>query len=102
MRRVVTCLELAAAATVTAPCNRTVVAGVAALPCAMVVAVVAVHVVSSGKKVSTLLGYSSIKKKEKGKKKMYQGSSPCCRCCCFGVAAAAAVSSYRRGSRVDD
>jgi hypothetical protein len=52
MRRVVTRLELAAAATaatvVTAPCGRTVVAGVAALPCAMVV--VAVHVVSSEKK----------------------------------------------------
>jgi hypothetical protein len=63
----------------------------------MVVVVVAVHVVISGKKVS------SIKKKEKGKKKMYQGSSPCCRCqyCRFGVAAAAAVSSYRRGSRLD-
>jgi hypothetical protein len=33
----------AAATVVTAPCNRTVVAGVAALPCAMVVVVVAVH-----------------------------------------------------------
>jgi hypothetical protein len=60
----VTRLELAAAAAatvVTAPCGRTVVAGVAALPCAMVV-VVAVHVVSSEKKVS------SIKRKEKEKK----------------------------------
>jgi hypothetical protein len=55
MRHVVTRLELAAAAAqaatvVMAPCGRTVVAGVAALPCDMVVVVVAVHVVSSEKK----------------------------------------------------
>jgi hypothetical protein len=52
MRRVVTRLEPAAAAAtvVTALCNRTVVAGVAVLPCAMVVVVVAVHVISSEKK----------------------------------------------------
>jgi hypothetical protein len=46
-------LELAAAdaaAAVTAPCSRTVVAGVAALRCAMVV-VVAVHAVSSVKEI---------------------------------------------------
>jgi hypothetical protein len=45
-------LAAAAAATVvTAPCGRTVVAGVATLPCAMVmVPVGAVHVVSYGKK----------------------------------------------------
>jgi hypothetical protein len=49
----VTRLELAAAAAATvvmAPCGRTVVAGVVALPCDMVVVVVAVHVVSSEKK----------------------------------------------------
>jgi hypothetical protein len=54
MRHVVTRLELAAAAAATVvmvPCGRTVVAGVAALPCDMVVVVVAVHVVSSEKKL---------------------------------------------------
>jgi hypothetical protein len=55
MRRVPLQLAAAAAAAaataVTAPCNRTVVAGVAALPCAMVVVVVAVHVVSSVKEI---------------------------------------------------
>jgi hypothetical protein len=50
MRRIPLQLAAAAAATaVTAPCGRTVVAGVAALPCAMVV--VAVHVVSSVKEI---------------------------------------------------
>jgi hypothetical protein len=51
MRCVAMHLELAAAAAaavVMAPCGRTVAAGVAALPCDMVV-VVAVHIVSSEK-----------------------------------------------------
>jgi hypothetical protein len=48
MRRIPLQLAAAAATAVTAPCGRTVVAGVAALWCDMVV-VVAVHVVSSVK-----------------------------------------------------
>jgi hypothetical protein len=56
MRRVPLQLAAAAAATaVTAPCGRTVVAGVAALPCDIVVVVavhvVAVHIVSSVKEI---------------------------------------------------
>jgi hypothetical protein len=49
MRRVPLQLAAAAATAVTVPCGRTVVVGVAALPCDMVV--VAVHVVSSVKEI---------------------------------------------------